>query len=104
MIEKKGYSNRSEAIRDIIREYVHKDSKEEVRIVKILIDPRIKSYQNRILDIQNDYHCLISSLTREYIDDKNSVEIMVLKGNPTSMNKFLEKIKKCKGVKEVNYL
>ena len=104
IIEKKGYRNRSEAIRDIAREYVVKEKKENiVGIIRLIFDPRIKPYQNKIADIENEYHCLIINLNKKYLDHHNCLELIEVKGKRERINKFISKLREAKGVKDVGF-
>ncbi len=104
IIEKKGYGNRSEAIRDIVREYVAKEKKENiVGVIRLVFDPRIKPYQNKIADIENEYHCLIINIIKKYVDHHNCLELIELKGKKERINRFISKLREAKGVREVSF-
>lgn len=101
IISKKGYHNRSEAIRDVVREYVAKEKKENIiGVIRLTFDPRIKPYQNRIADIENEYHCLITNLNKGYIDHHTCLELINVKGKKDRINKLISKLQESKGVKE----
>lgn len=104
IIEKKGYHNRSEAIRDIVREYVAKEKKENVvGVIKLIFDPRIKTYQNKIADIENEYHCLITNINKKYLDHHTCLELINVKGKKSRINRLISKLQESKGVKEVKF-
>lgn len=102
IIKKKGYNNRSEAMRDIVREYVAKEKKENIiGVIRLIFDPRIKSYQNKIADIENEYHCLINNVNKKYVDHHNCLELIEVKGKRERINKFVSRLKEAKGIKDV---
>lgn len=104
IIENKGYHNRSEAIRDIVRGYVAKEKKENIiGVIRLISDPRVKPYQNKIADIENEYHCLITNVNKKYLDHHNCLELIEVKGKKERINKFIFKLQKSKGVKDVGF-
>jgi len=100
LIKEKGYTNRSEAIEDIIREYVKSEKeKDKIAIIKVIYDHRLGHFNDKITKLQHEYHCLVSSMLRNYLSSHNCLEIMVIKGKKISINNFFNKIKNIKGVK-----
>lgn len=100
-IKKKGYLKRSEAIEDVLRDYLHtKKSKEIFAIIKALYDHRISNYGATITDIEHEYHCLILASTLVYLDHHDCLEVLIVKGAKERLKILAEKIRKVKGVKE----
>ncbi|HLG23879.1 MAG TPA: nickel-responsive transcriptional regulator NikR [Candidatus Nanoarchaeia archaeon] len=102
-IKHHGYTNRSEAINDIVREKLHHksiDSKEAVGIIKVTYDQRVGHYQKNVSNIQHDYHCQILSSTRTYLDHHTCLELIVVKGSGERIKKLFEKIKSLEGIKD----
>ena len=85
MIKKEGYTNRSEAIRDLIRKNLiaekNKDPDSKViGTLTIIYDHHAGTLTNKLLDLQHDHHNEILSTTHIHIDHHNCLEVLVLKG------------------------
>ena len=104
-IKEKGYTNRSEAINDIIRDRIsHVRETQIVGTIKIIYDHRIGHYSKNVSNLQHDYHCQIASSMHTYLDHHTCLELVVVKGRTDRIKKLLEKIKKTKGVKEAELI
>ena len=104
LMKRKGYGNRSEAIRDLVREYVAHEQEENVSgVIELVFDPRLKSYKNRIADIENEYHCLISNSAKKYLGHHLCVELLFVRGTKDRLGALLSKLKKSKGVKKIRF-
>ncbi|MFH1553069.1 MAG: nickel-responsive transcriptional regulator NikR [Candidatus Omnitrophota bacterium] len=103
LIRKENYSNRSEAIRDLIREkLVRKEwlGKDEVAgTITLVYDHHKKDLVNVLTDIQHDFHNLIISGQHIHLDHNNCLEIIVVKGNPKEAEDLANKLKSARGVK-----
>ena len=102
-IRERNYSNRSEALRDMIRqELIKKEWLEEEHVagaITLIYDHHRKDLLNRITDIQHDYQKMIISTQHVHLDHNNCLEIVAAKGNPGEVQKLADKLKAIKGVK-----
>ena len=85
IIKEKGYTNRSEAIRDLIRDFLvaeeWKTSDEEtVGTLTIVYDHEIRGVSDKLTDIQHRYCKNIISTLHVHLDKHNCMEVLVLKG------------------------
>ena len=104
-IKEKGYTNRSEAINDIIRERLfHRHENQIIGTVKVIYDHRAGHYNKNVSNLQHDYHCQIVSSMHTYLDHHTCLELIVVKGRIDRVRKLLEKIKRTKGVKEAELI
>src|SRR3989344_761291 len=104
-IKDKGYTNRSEAINDIIREKLfHKLHEQIVGTIKVIYDQRVGHYSKNVSNLQHDYHCQITSSMHTYLDHHTCLELIVVKGRIDRVKKLMEKIKNTKGVKKVEVI
>lgn len=104
IIERKGYSNRSEAIRDLIRdELVEKewqsDHEEVAGTITLIYDHHIKGLAPLLLEEQHHYHHLILSSTHVHLDHNNCLEVLIIKGKAAEAKRTAEKLISIKGVK-----
>ena len=104
-IKEKGYTNRSEAINDIIRERLfHRHENQLIGTIKVIYDHRIGHYSKNVSNLQHDYHCQIVSSMHTYLDHHTCLELMVVKGRLDRVKKLLEKIENTKGVKKAEMI
>jgi CopG family nickel-responsive transcriptional regulator len=104
VIRKKGYTNRSEAIRDIIRKNLiiekNKDPNlESIGTLTMIYDHHAGNLTNRLLDMQHDHTNEILTTTHIHIDHHNCLEVLVLKGKTSNIQKLADNIKSLKGIK-----
>ncbi len=105
IIEKQGYSSRSEGIRDAIRSYIsHYEWINDVKgyrigTITILYDSTKKGLSNALTDIQHHYSHLINSSVYFYLDYGNCFEIIILNGQGEEIAELAEYIIALKGVK-----
>lgn len=105
LIKDKGYTNRSEAINDIIRDRLtHRHESQVVGTVKVVYDQRVGHYSKNVSNLQHDYHCQIVSSMHTYLDHHTCLELIVVKGRIERVKKLLEKIKKTEGVKRAELI
>ena len=102
-IREKGYENRSEALRDLIRNYLVRralDKNEEiVGVLSLVYDHHVPNLSNQLNDIQHDHHDNILSNTHIHLDHHNCLEVIILKGRYSEIKKLTNKIIGTRGVK-----
>lgn len=103
LIKDKKYSNRSEAIRDLIRENLVKrewvEGKEVAGAITLVFDHHKRELVNILTDTQHDFHKLIISSQHIHLDHDNCLEIIVVRGKPTEVRELADKLRATKGVK-----
>ena len=102
-IQRKGYTNRSEAIRDLIRQdlvdQAWKEGAEVAGAVTLIYDHHKRELMNKITDIQHDFQKVIISAQHIHLDHDNCLEIVAVKGVPKEVLKLVDLLKAVKGVK-----
>jgi len=103
LIKEKKYPNRSEAIRDLIRENLVKrewiEGKEVAGAITLVFDHHKRELVNTLTDVQHDFHQLIISSQHIHLDHDNCLEIIVVRGKPIEVRGLADKLKSTKGVK-----
>lgn len=103
LIKKRRYTNRSEAIRDLIRQELLKKDLEEDRevagAITFLYDHHQRDLLNKIIDVQHDHQYIIQSSQHIHLDHHNCLEIVAVKGNSGKVKKLADTLKALKGVK-----
>lgn len=99
----KKYSNRSEAIRDLIREDLVKaewqDNKEIAGAITLIYNHHKRELVNKLMDIQHDFGDLIISSQHIHLDHNNCLEIVAVQGAPQKVQELADSLKSVKGVK-----
>lgn len=103
LIKERNYPNRSEAIRDMIRQELVKKAWDEHReiagAITLVYDHHKRELLNRITDVQHDFHHIIVSAQHIHLDHDNCLEIVAVKGRPDMVEELADTLRAIKGVK-----
>ena len=106
LLSEKGYTNRSEGIRDLIRDkLVDTDwrdsdkSGESIGTVTIVYDHHTREIVDKLTDLAHSYHNLVISTMHVHLTHTSCLEVMVVKGNRDEIRKFSDKLISIRGVK-----
>jgi len=102
-ISRKGYDNRSEALRDLIREYLVKrdieDDTEVAGTLTIIYDHHVPNLSNKLDEIQHGHHNTVISKLHIHLDHHNCLEAIILRGKRSKIEKLADRIIGTRGVK-----
>lgn len=105
-LDRRGYSNRSEAVRDFIRKVLVNEEWEQdsevVGVVTLVYNHHQPQLQEKITEIQHDYHHQITSTTHVHMDHDNCLEVTIVKGRASQVRELAEKLIALRGVKNGN--
>lgn len=106
-IKSKNYTNRSEALRDLIRkEFVEEEWSNSERnaagAIVLVYDHHKRELIDNLTDIQHDYHKIIISTQHIHLDHRICLEIIVVKGKIIEIYQLESKLKSIKGVKHIS--
>lgn len=97
------YTNRSEAVRDMVRKQFVDEEWETGRpvagTVLLVYDHHRRDLVNRILDVQHDFHDIIISTQHVHFDQDTCFEIIVLKGDAGKLRRLYNALRSFRGVK-----
>ena len=106
LIAEKGYSNRSEAIRDLIRDSLvqrdwaeSKAREERVAVVVLVYEHDAASLTQKLAHIQHENHKAVVSALHVHMDAHNCLEVLVLRGQARDVIAMGEGLISTKGVK-----
>ena len=104
LIETRGYTNRSEAFRDMIRDELVQKSWESpdsqvVGTVTMVYDHHVRMLNEKLTDMQHDHHENILSTLHVHLDHDNCLEVIIVKGKASAVQKIADKLISTKGVK-----
>ena len=102
LLKKSGYANRSEFIRDLIREHLveeqWKSNEEAIGTITLIFDHHKRELSNRLLDLQHDHHRNILATTHVHLDHDMCVETVLVKGRAQKVQELANLLRKEKGV------
>lgn len=102
-IRERNYTNRSEALRDMIRQELIKkewiEGEDVAGAITLIYDHHRKDLLGRITDIQHNYQKVIISTQHIHLDHDNCLEIVAVRGNPAEVQRLADTMKSIKGVK-----
>ena len=104
LIEGKGYSNRSEAVRDLIRnalvdeQWSHEDE-EAVGTVSLVYDHHTRELSDKLTEHHHSHHRNIISALHVHLDAHHCLEVVVIKGKAGEIRHLADELIGTKGVK-----
>lgn len=103
LIARRQYTNRSEALRDLIRDNLvgqhWEEDRETVGTITIVYDHHVHDLTDRLTDIQHDHHKLILSAMHVHLDHDHCLEVLVVRGKGREIRKVADILIGTKGVK-----
>jgi CopG family transcriptional regulator, nickel-responsive regulator len=104
MTTEKGYTNRSLAIADMIRdqlvEHRQKHSTEDIAgTITLVYDHHKMHVQETLTDIQHDHHDVILSTVHVHLDHHNCLEVLIVRGKAGLIKRIADELIAAKGVK-----
>jgi CopG family nickel-responsive transcriptional regulator len=104
LIDDKGYLNRSEAIRDLIRAALVEQTwdagdEETVGTVTLVYNHHVHDMADKLTELQHSNHDKIISTLHVHLDPHNCLEVLVVRGNAKEVQKIADELIGVKGVK-----
>ena len=104
LISKRGYTNRSEAFRDLIRDELVQKTWESpdaavVGTVTLVYDHHVRMLSEKLTDLQHEFHRSILSTLHVHLDHDNCLEVLVVRGKAGVVQKIADALISTKGVK-----
>lgn len=104
LIQEKGYENRSEAVRNLVRDaLVQKAWEDDEQVVAgsilIFYDHHQKDVLHALTEIQHNMHDAILATTHFHLDHHNCLELIVVKGKSGNLRVLSDQLISAKGVK-----
>jgi CopG family nickel-responsive transcriptional regulator len=103
-IERRGYTNRSEAFRDLIRddliqEHAGSPDKPVVGTLTLIYDHHVRMLNEKLTGMQHEHHHSIVSSLHVHLDHDNCLEVLVLRGKSGDVRSIADRLISTKGVK-----
>ena len=99
----KGYENRSEAIRDLIRDRLVREGAknrggEQVAVVTMVYDHHARELASKLIDKQHHHHNLVVSSLHVHLGERHCLEVSVLRGPGGAVTHLGDELLATKGV------
>ncbi len=102
IVERKGYENRSEALRDLVRRELDQETwregKPAVATITLIYDHHVRELTERLTEIQHDYGELIVSALHIHLDHHHCMEVIAVRGPARKLKALAERLTNAKGV------
>jgi CopG family nickel-responsive transcriptional regulator len=104
LIGQRGYTNRSEAFRDLIRdELIEKVSEspdsQVVGTLTLVYDHHVRMLNDKLTGIQHEFHHSILSTLHVHLDHDNCLEVLIVRGKSAEVRRVADVLISTKGVK-----
>ncbi len=104
LIAKKGYVNRSEALRDLVRDNLVEEEwktgeKETVGTVTIVYSHHVRELADTLTELQHKFHQEVISCMHVHLDAHNCLEVLAVRGKPARIKNIADLLIATKGVK-----
>ncbi len=102
-IEKSGYTNRSEAFRDLIRDRLVRErtaapNATVVGTVTLIYNHHAFGITEKLTNAQHEHHDLVVSTSHAHLDHDSCLEVLIVHGNAARVQHFADMIIGLKGV------
>lgn len=103
LADKRSWRNRSEAIRDLMREALVREEwendEEIVGTLTLVYDHHRRELSDRLTSIQHDHHELILSTLHVHLDHDNCLEVIAVRGRAAQVQQIADALLAVRGVK-----
>jgi CopG family nickel-responsive transcriptional regulator len=102
LITRRGYQNRSEAIRDLIREALLTDNvtsnKPVVGTLTLVYDHHVPNLSQKLTEAQHSAGAMILAATHVHLDHNYCLEVIIMKGRSTALQDLAHRMLALRGV------
>ena len=104
LLSHKGYANRSEAVRDLIRDHLVEEEwrekdREMIGTITMVYNHHTRGLSDSLTDLQHHFHNLVISTMHLHLDKDNCLEVLVVKGTVDKIKTVAETLISTRGVK-----
>lgn len=102
-IKGRSYENRSEAIRDLIRTSLVNEEweadKNVMGVITLVYDHHQHQLQEKVTEVQHDFHHQIVSTTHVHMDHHNCLEVIIVRGKAAEVQSLADSLIALRGVR-----
>jgi CopG family nickel-responsive transcriptional regulator len=105
-LKSQGYSSRSEAVRDAIRDFLasyrwRQELKgEQLGALLVVYEHDIRGLTDSLMDIQHANRGIIGAVQHIHLDDKHCLEALIVKGRGDNIRQLVDRLGALRGVKQ----
>lgn len=98
LIRQRGYANRSEAFRDLLRKELGESdlaggkARQCVAVLSYIFDHHERQLSSRLTDLQHDHHDLAIATLHAHISHEDCVEAVILRGTTGEVRDFAQSV------------
>ncbi|MGA2610491.1 MAG: nickel-responsive transcriptional regulator NikR [Terriglobia bacterium] len=102
-INRRGYQNRSEAIRDLIRQHLVEEAVEDNKVIvgtlTMVYDHHQPNLSAKLIEAQHAAASKVLAATHVHLDHHHCLEVVILKGRSGEVKTLADRILSLRGVK-----
>jgi CopG family nickel-responsive transcriptional regulator len=99
---RKGWANRSEALRDLVRRELDRDvwgsGKAAVATITLVYDHHVRELTEKLTEIQHDFGERIVSALHVHLDHDHCLEVIAARGPARELERLSDRLTNTKGV------
>ncbi len=103
LLGEKGYNNRSEYIRDLIRDAMVQREMETDKtvagVITLVYDHHVRELTNTLIDLQHKSETEVISMMHVHLDHHNCLEVIIVRGQGHLVHQFADQLIGTRGVK-----
>ncbi|MCS7240686.1 MAG: nickel-responsive transcriptional regulator NikR [Candidatus Bipolaricaulota bacterium] len=96
LIEKKGYTNRSEALRDLVREALNAqawaEGEEVLGVITLFYDHRKRELLSRLTEAQHHAHASVLATLHIHVDEERCLEVIAVRGRAQEVQELADRL------------
>ncbi len=105
LVAESGYGNRSEFIRDLVRERLVQEEwtadQDVIGTISMIYNHHTRLLQEKLTDVQHDHHHSIMATTHLHLDHELCLEVLSVKGTAQQIRQLTNSLRQQKGVLHV---
>lgn len=103
-IRRKGYRTRSEAIRDVMRDYLVEGEWERhtglvIGTITVVYNHGTRELSHALTELQHGFHGAVCCSTHVHLDEDNCLEVIVVRGTSRQVQSIADRLISTRGVK-----
>lgn len=102
LVKRSGYTNRSEFVRDMIRERLVErewsEDQEVVGTITLVYDHHVTGLSDKLTDIQHHHHKVILTTTHVHLSHALCAEMILVRGRASEITRLADELRQKKGV------
>ncbi|GJM27341.1 MAG: putative nickel-responsive regulator [Phycisphaerae bacterium] len=109
LLERTGYENRSEFIRDLVRDRLvqsewEEDDVDALGTIMLVYNHEIRHLSDKLTELQHQHHHAILATTHLHVDRHNCAEMIMVRGKPRIIREIADGLRQQKGVLHADLL